>query len=115
MGTVTNESDGFAPPPAPQVVAVGTNAADQTTIVSRRQRFNTAGVVCAVAGAAILIFGLVQKPPVKTGVKAGGQGSSPERMQAEASRPPCSGLNSARWTRPFIPATKALAHPMRPG
>ena len=36
-----------------------TNDADKTTVVSRRQRFNTAGVVCAVAGAAILIFGLV--------------------------------------------------------
>ena len=59
MSSVTNESAGYAPPPAPQVVAVGTNAADQTTVVSRRQRFNTAGVVSAVAGAAILIFGLV--------------------------------------------------------
>ncbi|MEQ1874093.1 MAG: hypothetical protein ABL953_10220 [Ilumatobacteraceae bacterium] len=70
MDTVTNQSDGgFAPPPAtqvvtplapaPQVVAVGTNAADQTTVISHRQRFNTAGVVCAIAGAAILIMGLV--------------------------------------------------------
>jgi hypothetical protein len=70
MDTVTNQSDGgFAPPPAmqvvtplapaQQVVATGTNAADQTTVVSHRQRFNTAGVVCAVAGAAILIMGLV--------------------------------------------------------
>jgi hypothetical protein len=59
MGTATHETDGFAPPPAPHVVAVGTNAADQTTVVSRRQRFNTAGVVCAIAGAVILIFGLV--------------------------------------------------------
>ena len=39
--------------------AIDTNAADQTTVVSRRQRFNTAGVICAVAGADILIFGLV--------------------------------------------------------
>jgi len=35
------------------------NAADQTTVVSHRQRFNAPGVVCAVAGAAILILGLV--------------------------------------------------------
>ena len=67
MDTVTNQSvGGLTPPPSPQVVAVATNAADQTTnaanqttTVSRRQRFNTAGVVCAVAGAAILIMGLV--------------------------------------------------------
>ncbi len=60
MVTVINETDGaFAPPPTPQVVAVGTTAADQTTVVSRRQRFNTAGVVAAVAGAAMLILGLV--------------------------------------------------------
>lgn len=66
MDTATNESDGgFAPPPTtptaptPQVVAVGTNAADHTTVISHRQRFNSAGVVCAVAGAVILIMGLV--------------------------------------------------------
>jgi hypothetical protein len=43
----------------PHVVEVGTNAADQTTIVSRRQRFSTPGIVSALAGAVILIFGLV--------------------------------------------------------
>lgn len=71
MDTTTATSDGvFAPPPvnaaatAPAVsvqdsVSVGTNAADQQTITSRRQRFNTAGVVAAFAGAAILILGLV--------------------------------------------------------
>lgn len=67
MDTVTNQSDGgFAPPPSQPVVAVAanaadqtTNAAEQTTTISRRQRFNTAGVVCAIAGAAILIMGLV--------------------------------------------------------
>ena len=90
MDTVTNQSDGgFAPPPAmkvvtplapaQQVVATGTNAADQTTVVSHRQRFNTAGVVCAIAGAAILVvlsgiaatrlgseFGTVPRPAVES-------------------------------------------------
>lgn len=45
--------------PSPHVVEVGTNAADHTTIVSRRQRFSTAGILCAVGGAIILIWGLV--------------------------------------------------------
>jgi len=62
MTILTNEPDGgFTPPPPPtqQVVESGSNAAEQTTTVSHRQRFNTAGVVCAIAGAAILIMGLV--------------------------------------------------------
>lgn len=60
MEIVTNESDtGFAPPPTPATVSVGTNAADKTTVISRRQRFNAATVVGGIAGAAILILGLV--------------------------------------------------------
>ena len=38
---------------------VGTTAADHTTVINRRQRFNTASIVSFIAGAVILIMGLV--------------------------------------------------------
>ena len=38
---------------------VGTTAADRTTVINRRQRFNTASIVSFIAGAVILIMGLV--------------------------------------------------------
>jgi len=41
------------------VTNVGTTAADHTTIINRRQRFNTASAVSGLAGAALLIMGLV--------------------------------------------------------
>ncbi len=70
MGSVTNEPNAVFAAPAPvQVVqaplqvpanvSVGTNAADHTTVISHRQRLNPASVVCGIAGAAILILGLV--------------------------------------------------------
>ena len=71
--SVTNDSNAvFASPPVVQVpvqevvqvpvhenVSVGTNAADQTTVINHRQRLNPAAVVAGIAGAAILILGLV--------------------------------------------------------
>ncbi|CAN5640591.1 hypothetical protein BH10ACT2_BH10ACT2_22150 [soil metagenome] len=38
---------------------INQSAADQTTIVSQRQRFSAPGIVSAIVGAVILIFGLV--------------------------------------------------------
>ena len=38
---------------------VGTTAADHTTVINRRQRFNTASIVSFIAGAVVLIMGLV--------------------------------------------------------
>lgn len=44
---------------SPNVLGVDSSAADQTTVVTRRQRFSTAGIVSAISGAVILIMGLV--------------------------------------------------------
>ncbi len=78
MKVVSNQSDGeFVQPTAvvpqqqivqpPQYVEVagadsvhvGTDAAAQVLVSSRRQRFSMAGIVSSLAGAAILIIGLV--------------------------------------------------------
>ncbi len=49
----------FVPVPVHENVSIGTNAADQTTVINHRQRLNPAAVVAGIAGAAILILGLV--------------------------------------------------------